>query len=79
MQTVYDLIQQNLSLFNGFLMAGVILILIGLKGVTLRDMREYRLSHINVKKMDEVIAWSIFYLIFGILIAAGAIISFAAK
>lgn len=79
MQLFYDFIQQHLNWFNGFLIAGVILILIGLKNITTKDLREYRLSHINIKKVDEIIAWGVFYLIFGILIAAGAVISLAGK
>lgn len=56
-------------------MAGVILILVGVKNITLKDLRDYKLSHTNLHKIDEIIAWSIFYIIFGILIAAGAVIT----
>jgi len=57
-------------------MTGVILVLIGIKNVTLKEMREYKLSHTNLHKIDEIIAWGVFYIIFGILILVGALLSF---
>ncbi len=70
-----NLIETNVAWVNGFVLAGVILILVGVKNVTLKDMRDYKLSHHNLHKIDEVIAWGVFYIIFGILIAAGGILS----
>lgn len=61
---------------SGFAMAGVILILVGIKNVTLKELRQFNLSHHNVHKIDELIAWGFFYIIFGILIAGGAVIAF---
>lgn len=75
MEFIAELIERNSIFLNGFLMTGVILILVGLKNVTMSEMREYRLSHTNIHKMDEVIAWGVFYIIFGVLISAGALIS----
>jgi hypothetical protein len=69
------LIEANVAWLNGFVLAGVILILVGVKNVTLKEMRDYKLSHHNLHKIDEVIAWGIFYIIFGVLIAAGGLIS----
>lgn len=69
------LVEKNIAWVNGFVMAGIILILVGIKNVTLKEMREYKLSHTNLHKIDEIIAWGIFYIIFGILITTGGIIS----
>lgn len=75
MEALFLFLEKHLNVLNGFLMAGVILILVGIKNVTLKELHEYRLSHTNVKKIDEIIAWGIFYIIFGVLIAAGAIVT----
>lgn len=61
--------------FNGFVMAGVILILVGVKNVTSKDLREYKLSHQDLSKIDEIIAWGVFYIVAGILILTGGIAS----
>jgi hypothetical protein len=75
MESIEKIFGSNSIWFNGFVMTGVILILVGIKNVTMREMRQYNLSHSNVHKIDEIIAWGIFYIIFGILIAAGTIVS----
>lgn len=76
MELLSKLENQNELWVGGFVMTGVILILIGVKNVTLKELREYNLSHHNVRKIDELIAWGFFYIIFGILIAGGALIAF---
>lgn len=76
MESLSNFIENYISWLNGFLMAGIILILIGIKSITVKDIREYKLSHINVSRLDEAIAWGIFYLIFGILITAAVVVSF---
>jgi hypothetical protein len=75
MESILTLIENNTIWINGFVTTGVILILFGLKEVTAKDLREYKLTHHNVSRFDELFAWGFFYLIFGILITAGAVVS----
>jgi hypothetical protein len=74
-EVLANLIEAKAVWFNGFIMAGIILILVGVKNITLKEIRDYKLSHHNVHQIDEIVAWSVFYIIFGVLIAAGGIIS----
>lgn len=76
LEKIFTLVEEQSMWVTGFVMAGVILILIGIKNVTSKEMREYKLSHTNLHKIDEIIAWGVFYIIFGGLILAGAIFSF---
>jgi len=74
-ESIIQLIEKSFFWINGFIMAGVILILIGVKNITQGEMRNYKLSHHNLHKIDEIVAWGIFYIIFGLLIATGGFIS----
>lgn len=76
MEQIFKLIEGSAVWVNGFLMTGVILVLVGIKNITTKDFNQFKLSHHNLRKMDEIVAWSIFYIIFGILIAAASIIAF---
>lgn len=77
MEAIYPFIESRLSVLNVFLMAGVFLILVGIKNVTLKDLKEHKLSHTNIHKIDELIAWGVFYIIFGVLITASAVATFS--
>jgi len=68
-------IENNTILLNGFVTTGVVLILIGVKNVTSKEINDLKLIHEDITKIDETLAWGIFYIIFGLLITAGAIAS----
>lgn len=75
-EQLFNAIESGSIWINGFVMAGVILILVGIKNVTLKELNEYKLRHENIKRVDEIVAWGVFYIIFGILITVGAFLSF---
>ena len=75
MGSLFNLIESHSEWLNGFIMAGVILILIGVQNVTRKDLRQYLTSQKHRHLVDEIIAWGIFYIIFGVLIIGSTTIS----
>ncbi|OGM32057.1 hypothetical protein A2803_00625 [Candidatus Woesebacteria bacterium RIFCSPHIGHO2_01_FULL_44_21] len=75
LELIARMIEANVVWINGFIMAGVILILVGVQNITSKDLNEYKLSHRNIHKIDIVIAWGVFYIIFGTLITVAGVVS----
>lgn len=76
LEPLFSALDKGSILINGFVMAGIILILVGLKNVTANEISKYKERQRNIKRIDEFTAWGIFYIIFGLLITVGAFLTF---
>lgn len=75
LEPVLSFLDNQTSLLTGFIMAGVLLILIGVQNVTRKDLKEYFRHKKDLHKIDRIIAWGIFYIIFGSLILISSVLT----
>lgn len=73
METFFVLIESKAGILYSFMMLSVILILVGIQNVTRKDLKEYFEYKKHIHKIDRLIAWGIFYIIFGSLILVSSI------
>lgn len=71
-ERVFQLIDSKFGILYSFIMFGVILVLIGIQNVTKKDLKNYFKQKKHLEKVDRVIAWGIFYIIFGTLLLISA-------
>lgn len=75
LEPLFAFIDRQESIMAGFIMAGVLLILVGVQNVTRKDLKEYFRNKKTLHKIDRVIAWGIFYIIFGALILIASLLT----
>lgn len=75
LEPTFLFLERYSNFFNGFTMAGVLLILFGAQRVTRKDLKEYFRHKKNLDKRDLYIAWGIFYIIFGTLILVSSVLT----
>lgn len=65
---ILNIIDSKFGILYSFIMFGVILVLIGIQNVTKKDLKNYFKQKTHLQKIDRIIAWGIFYIIFGTLL-----------
>jgi len=75
MEPVFEFIESKTIYLYGFTMVGVLLVLVGIQKITKKDLLVYLRERRYLNKKDHVIAWGIFYIIFGILISISSILT----
>lgn len=75
LEPLFAFLDKQSKFFNGFTMAGVLLILFGVQSVTRKDLKEYFRHKKNLTRFDYVLAWGIFYIIFGTLILISSVLT----
>lgn len=74
-EKLFLFLEANAAFLNGFTMAGVILVLVGIQSITKKDLKEYFKNRKDLHKIDHYIAWGIFYIIFGTLITVSSVLT----